>query len=109
MPFQVDLSPSALNDAEAAFLRIQKQAPGMANDWFNGLLLAVYSLENFPNRCPLAPESQEIGLLIRQLLYQSHRIVFIVVPSENDDAVDGNVQVLRIRHHAQERLKPYDL
>ena len=29
---------------------------------------AVQSLELFPNRCPLAPESEELGRKIRQLL-----------------------------------------
>ncbi|MBV9387244.1 MAG: type II toxin-antitoxin system RelE/ParE family toxin [Chroococcidiopsidaceae cyanobacterium CP_BM_ER_R8_30] len=107
MAFQVDISPSALNDAEAAFLWIRKESPSYAEEWFNGLLEAINSLENFPNRCPLAPESEELGIEIRQLLYRKNRILFSIAPSR--ETVDGTVQILRIRHQAQERLKLQDL
>jgi plasmid stabilization system protein ParE len=71
MVFRVDISPSALNDAEASFLWIQKRSPSDSTDWFNGLLEAIYSLEKFPSRCPLAPESEAIELELRQLLYKT--------------------------------------
>lgn len=56
MAYRVDLSISALRDAENAYLWLREQAPEKADDWYRGLLEAVYSLENFPNRCPLAPK-----------------------------------------------------
>jgi plasmid stabilization system protein ParE len=107
MVFRVDISPSALNDAEAAYLWLQKDSPSYADEWFNGLLSAIDSLEAFPNRCPLAPESKDLGLEIRQLLHQKYRVLFIVVP--DGGTVEGVVQILRIRHHARERLQPEDL
>ncbi len=71
MVFRVEISPSALADAEEAFLWIQQESPAIADEWYNGLVDAILSLENFPNRCPLAPESEDIGREIRQLLYRA--------------------------------------
>jgi plasmid stabilization system protein ParE len=50
-----------LADAEEAFLWIQQESPSKADEWYNGLVDAILSLENFPNRCLLAPESEDIG------------------------------------------------
>lgn len=101
MAFRVEISPSALADIEEAFLWIQQESPSTADDWYNGLVDAIVSLENFPNRCSLAPESEDIGREIRLLLYRRHRILF---------GVTGDVvQVFRIRHTAQDRLSPDEL
>lgn len=110
MAFLVEISPSALLDAETAFLKKQKEDPINADDWFNGLLDAVYSLEQFPNRCPLAPEGREMGIELRNLLYnKTHRIFFVVVDEGESEDVDGVVQVLRIRHYRQAPLTEEDL
>ncbi len=101
MTFQVEISPSALADAEESFLWIQQESSAKADEWYNGLVEAILSLENFPNRCPLAPESEDIGREIRQLIYKKHRILFGVT--------DDVVQVFRIRHTAQDRLLQDDL
>jgi plasmid stabilization system protein ParE len=101
MAFRVEISPSALADIEEAFLWIQQESPSTADEWYNGLVDAILSLENFPNRCSLASESEDIGREIRQLLYRRHRILF---------GVTGDVvQVFRIRHTAQDRLSPEEL
>ncbi|NEP79825.1 MAG: type II toxin-antitoxin system RelE/ParE family toxin [Okeania sp. SIO3C4] len=56
----------------------------------------MLSLEIFPNRCPIAPESADIGREIRQLIYKKHRILFVVTGQV--------VQVLRIRHTPQDSI-----
>lgn len=101
MTFRVEISPSALTDAEEAFLYIQKDLFLNAEEWYGGLVNAILSLENFPNRCPLASESEETGREIRQLLYSRYRILF---------SVTGDVvQVLRIRHTARDWLSSDEL
>lgn len=50
------------------------------------------SLECFPLRCPVAPESAFLDRHIRHYVYKSHRILFTV----EEDA--GVVRVLHIRH-----------
>ena len=66
--------------------------------WYEGLLKAFRSLEKNPLRCPIAPESAFFEEEIRQLIYGKYRVLF---------TVEGErVLVLRVRHGAQEYLKP---
>ena len=59
---------------------------------------AFRSLERSPLRCSLAPESAFFEEEIRQLIYGKYRILF---------TVEGEtVFVLRVRHRAQDYLKP---
>lgn len=106
MAYQVEIGPSALREAEEAYLYIARDASEAAIEWFNGLVDAIYSLEDFPNRCLLAPESEEAGRQIRQLLYGKrsgrYRILFVITP-------DDIVRVLHIRHGARENLAAGDI
>ncbi|NEQ37381.1 MAG: type II toxin-antitoxin system RelE/ParE family toxin [Okeania sp. SIO3I5] len=101
MIFQVEISPSALSDAENVFLWIQQQNLQKASEWYNGFVDAILSLETFPNRCTIAPESADVGREIRQLIYNKHRILFVVK--------EQVVQVLRVRHTAQDSISIDDL
>jgi plasmid stabilization system protein ParE len=111
MTYRVDISPSALKDAEEVYLWMREQSPSRANAWFVGLIDAIFSLENFPARCPLAPESENIGKEIRQLLYgkrgQIYRIIFGIV---RDEATGEEiVRVYRVWHGARDRLQAGDI
>ncbi|UKO96034.1 type II toxin-antitoxin system RelE/ParE family toxin [Nostoc sp. UHCC 0870] len=106
MEFRISISPSALADAEAAYLWIRERDPQMADKWFNGLLDAIDSLKHLPARCPTAPESEELGIEIRQLLYGKskrfrYRILFGISETE--------VNIYRIRHTAQRYLTDDDI
>lgn len=106
MEFLVRISPSALADAETAYLWIQERDPDMADKWFNGLLEAIDSLDRLPARCPVAAESEELGMEIRQLLYGKskrfrYRILFGISETE--------VIVYRIRHTARQYLTEDDI
>jgi hypothetical protein len=60
-----------------------------------------------PYRCPLAPESEDLDIELRQLLYgkrgQQYRIFYTVVIDEMSG--EEVVRVQRIRHKAQDTLK----
>ncbi len=106
MIFQVSLSPSAIADAEEAYLWLKEQNQEFADAWFNGLTEAINSLEKLPARCPVAPESKELDREVRQLLYRkskgtSYRILFGLSGAE--------VYVYRIRHTAQQYLSQEEL
>ncbi|MBD2300029.1 type II toxin-antitoxin system RelE/ParE family toxin [Nostoc sp. FACHB-87] len=106
MEFRVDISPLALADAENAYLWIREQDSDLADKWFDGLLDAIDSLERFPARCPVTPESEELGMEIRQLLYGKskrfrYRILFGISETE--------VNIYRIRHTAQQYLTKDDV
>jgi hypothetical protein len=69
-----------------------------SNNWWNGLLDAVLSLESFPARCPHIPEQSEFDEHLHQLLYESHRIIFQIHATE--------VEVVRIYHSSFRQLTP---
>ena len=92
----VEIGALAEANLEEIYLRIRKDSPARAAEWRKGLLKAAQSLDQFPERCPLAPESGP-ELEIRQLVYGAYRVLFTV-------ATD-TVYVLHIRHGARRPLK----
>lgn len=77
-----------------------------ADAWFEGLTLAINSLETLPARCPIAPESKELDREVRQLIYKkskgsSYRILFGISGSQ--------VYIYRIRHTAQQYVTKEEL
>lgn len=93
--------PSAEAELEAAYLWIAERNADAAVKWYNGILDAILTLETFPERCPLAPESDAFDHDIRQLLYgnrrHAYRILFDVSPGHT-------VRILHVRHSAREYL-----
>ena len=69
MAFQVDITDPALVDAEdyVGFIRDVRKEPEAANRWFRGLVQAIYSLEDLPERCPAIPEQDEFSFEVRHL------------------------------------------
>lgn len=105
MTFQVKLSPSAIQDAETAYLWLKEQNQTFADTWFQGLSEAITSLEQLPARCPIAPESRQLEREVRQLLYRkSKRTVFRILFGLSET----EVYVYRIRHSAQQTLTDED-
>jgi plasmid stabilization system protein ParE len=112
MAFRVKVSRSAKADADDAYEWMKLQySEAQATRWFNGLVYAVDSLAEFPRRCPLAPESTDLGIELRQLLYGKHsatyRIAFSIVQSS--DTGDDIVRVFRIWHGSRDKIKSGDL
>lgn len=83
MGFRVDITEPALADADdyVRFIRDVNKEPEAADAWFLGLVEAIFSLEESPERCPAIPEREEFSFEIRHLIYYSHRIVFRVEPA----------------------------
>jgi plasmid stabilization system protein ParE len=100
MKYKLIIQPSALNELEEAYRWIARQSPENAARWFNRFLKALQTLEHFPDRCEVSPESRHIGRDIRQLLYGRcggmYRALFVVQ--------DDEVHVLHIRHAAQNTM-----
>jgi len=87
---------------ESAYAYIEEQSPKRAHEWAVGLMDAINSLQTFPGRCPIAPENEFFPQEIRQLLYGKGRGVYRVLFTVTGDVVN----VLHIRHSAQDTLKP---
>jgi plasmid stabilization system protein ParE len=97
--YTVEVTDTALNDAEDYFQFLQKdrQEPQYADRWWNGLMDAILSLESMPRRCPVIQEQGHLEEELRQLIYESHRIIF---------SLSGNkVRVLRVYHGARRPLR----
>ena len=87
----------AQRDIAEAHLWLAEQAPEVADRWFDDIYDTIGSLEIFPERCPLAPESEFFNVEIREIFHgrrrHKYRILFTV--SEN------GVHVLHVRHGAR--------
>lgn len=104
MSGNVVLARVAAREIEQQFTWLAERSETNANRWRNPLLEAIDSLEDNPERCPEAPEAEwHEGL--RQLLHgkrrQIHRILF--------EIRGDTVVVLRVRHSAQDFLRPEEL
>ncbi len=100
MSFKVVVEKEAEEDLKTAASWIAQHSSDKAVLWYFDATESIESLENFPTRCPLAPESKQFGAEIRHLLFDRYRILFIVE--------DETVYVLRVRHQAQDVLRPDD-
>jgi plasmid stabilization system protein ParE len=103
MAFRVEISAQAERDAEAILEWLLSQHSGQTGiDWFLALDDAFGSLAEFPERCPIAPESVRFPFEVRQLLYgrkpHLYRILFTIQAD--------TVHVLHIRHGRRKRVAP---
>jgi plasmid stabilization system protein ParE len=99
--FRVEIAPRALADIEAAFLFIRQETPSRSEAWLEGLIEAIYSLEHMPERCPKAPESEDLGIEIRELFYGkrrgAYRVLFTIAGDE--------VRVFHVRHGSRRAME----
>lgn len=105
MAFRVDITDAALADAEdfVEYVRSEKSDLIGAERWWNGLLDALFSLEQHPGRGSLVVEEALRARRLRQIRYESHRIIFDV------DEPREVVRVLRIYHGSRRELRQIDV
>ena len=70
MGFEVLITDEAFGDLDSmtGFIRSQATA-GIARKWLTSILTVIGTLEEMPSRCPLAPEAEELGDIVRLLLH----------------------------------------
>ena len=96
MKYTAIISGPALEDIGLAYAWLARRT-GHAPDWYNGLLDAIESLEEYPLRFPLAPENDEASEEVRQFLYGRRPHMYRVLFSIRDDTV----WILHVRHGAR--------
>ena len=70
MAFSVEIEPQAIDDIDELASAIRRGSSfETARRWFNGLMAAIASLSEMPERCALALEAEELGDAIRLLLH----------------------------------------
>ncbi len=93
----VRLTARAERDAEEAWF--QEHYPDKADSWWNGLVDAILTLEEFSERCPVARESAYFRPKIRQRLYEDHRILFTAVRARRTRAEAVEAQRAHLMAH----------
>jgi plasmid stabilization system protein ParE len=106
MAYAVELTLRAARDLDHLYqIRAAESIP--VARWYNGLERAVFSLERFPRRCPVAPESKKTRRSPRHFLYGKkpnvHRVIFEI------DERGIVVRVLTIRHGAMDEAHQDEL
>ena len=84
----------------------ENRSPQQADNWYIGFVRKTLTLEQNPERCPLAPENELFPYKVRQFNYglgskPTHRALFTIRP----DAV----VILRVRHLAQQLVSDEDV
>jgi len=104
MTFRVEITAEAESDAESIFeWLISQQAGETGIRWFVALEEAIASLDRFPERCALAPETLRFPFEVRQLLYGRKPHVYRILFTIQGDTVN----ILHIRHGRREALSAH--
>ena len=100
--YRVEFSEPFEADMDAVYLRLSRFSAEAAHRWQTGILAACLSLDQFPRRCRLAPDSQDFGREVRQLIYRHRRAVYQILFTifEATEDASGSVRILRIRQGA---------
>jgi len=100
MNYAVTITQQALEEFEAAFAWLAQRTPQHAPPWYNRVLDSINSLEQFPSRCPIAPENEESNEEVRHLIVgdriHAYRIIFAIRAQ--------TVVILDIIHAARDQL-----
>jgi len=105
MSFQVIFRSRARADIAAAVAWLARSSPAAAARWRSGLFRIVEKLETNPTLYPAADEAADLGLELRELMYGRRRTMYRILFTITGQMVN----VLRVRHAAQDRLKPGDV
>jgi plasmid stabilization system protein ParE len=107
MKYKVHMSARAEVDIDEALARLSRKgvSTATAGSWHERLVAAIATLERQPQRCAVAPESEDLEIELRELHFghqpNVYRIFFVVEP--------GLVSVVHIRHAARDTLRREDL
>ena len=100
MNYGVIIQPDAQREIEESYAWLIPRSPQNAPRWLDGLNQAVQSLQQLPQRCPLAPENDAFDYEVRQLLYGKRPGVYRILFTIHEDFV----HILHIRHAARKFL-----
>ena len=107
MAYKVALADSAKADVIRIYDSVIEQAPIRGPEWFEELIDSLYSLEQLPNRCPMAREAGDAQRSIRCLLFGKRRGVYRILYGVDEKL--QTVWILHIRHSARQDLGPYEI
>jgi len=100
MDFRVSLTEEADRELESILFWLKAEQAGDSGlRWFRRLTQSLASLSELPGRCPIAPESADLPIEVRQLIFgrkpHFYRILFTIEPD--------TVTILHVRHGKRSR------
>jgi plasmid stabilization system protein ParE len=101
MKYRVEYTARAEQGLLDAYRWLAEEAPLNAARWLGGLEAAVEGLANFPRRCAMATEGDDLGFEVRQLVHEPYRVLFVVERRA--------VLILHIRHVKRRALRSGEL
>ncbi|MEA1965355.1 MAG: type II toxin-antitoxin system RelE/ParE family toxin [Candidatus Aerophobetes bacterium] len=90
---QVEITRIAESDIQEIFEYILRDNERAAVKWVEEIEQQIDTLENFPMRCPIIPEVQELGGKYRHLIYGNYRTIFKIE--------EPKVIIMRVIHGAR--------
>jgi plasmid stabilization system protein ParE len=111
MAFHVELLPQALDDLDSIANYIKTRSSfATAERWFNGIMDDIASLKEMPERCSVAPESEDLEGEVRVLLHghrnRTYKVYFSV---HHETPATGVVSVFHVRHWARKPVESDEL
>lgn len=91
--YQVEITKIAESDIEEIFEYILRDNKRAAIKWVKEIGRQIDTLENFPMRCSIIPEVQELGGKYRHFIYGNYRTIFRIEGSK--------VIIMRVIHSAR--------
>ena len=107
MAYRVEIAKSAELQLEESYLWVVDRAPTQGAAWFNGLERAIFSLEQLPQRCRIAPESFDPDQPVRVLNFGRSPHVYRVFFTVDDSA--KVVRIVHVRRGTRQRPTPGEL
>lgn len=93
--YKISIAPEAAKEIENIYLYIAKDSPNNAAGWYFAIYDKIQTLKDFPTRFPIAFENRYYDYEIRHLIIGNYRVLYRIQ--------DRNVQILHVKHGAQER------
>jgi len=91
--YHVEITRRAERDILAVFEHIAEENEKTSMDWISEVERQIKTLERFPKRCSVIPESTELEREYRHLIYGNYRTIFRITGS--------SVIILRVIHGSQ--------
>jgi len=103
MAYLVKITSRAEHDLAGLYEKINAEHSDAALEWYRGLKVAIFSLEEQPNRCPVTRKRDKLRHLLYGHKAHIYRVIYRVLERQK------HVEVLHIRHGARRKLKTSDL
>ena len=107
MEYCVEFTNRALRDLADLYWNINAAESIPAARWYSRFERSIQSLDHFPYRCPVAPESRRTGRHLRHLLFgrrpRVYRVLFEIHVRRHE------VLVLAVRHWAMDTARAHEL